>query len=612
MPVNTSNLRALELLAPAKNAECARQAVLHGADAVYMGAPKFSARAAAGNSVEDIAQAVEVAHAYGARVYVALNTLLTDSELDEAERLIWQLWSIGVDALIVQDMGITRMNLPPIALHASTQTDNRTVAKVRFLEQAGFRQVVLARELSLEQIRTIASQVNVSLECFIHGALCVSYSGQCYLSQALAGRSANRGECAQFCRVPYDLVDADDKVLLRQKHVLSLKDMNRTQSLEALIEAGVTSFKIEGRLKDVSYVKNVTAWYRQKLDAIIARRSDVRRASQGKSRIDFTPDPVKSFNRGFTDYFLEGRSGGLWNLDTPKSMGEPVGRVKEVRPNALTVAGTTVFANGDGLSFLGAMDAFEGFRVNRVEGNRLFPARMPNLKPGTLLYRTFDQEFERALERPTAVRTIPVKLHCWDTAFGFGLSMEDEVGHKGVIAFETEKNKAQKPQQASVRQQLMKLGNTLYEAVECTFDWSEEWFLPVSQWAEMRRTLVQVLDKVRRMAHRRPYTLFPSTTHPYPETRLTYLGNALNREAVAFYRAHGVEEIAPAFESEAHVTTKDEVLMHTKQCLRYELGYCPVHQKPKGHLSEPLFLVHRNERLRLEFDCQACEMRVVR
>jgi putative protease len=603
-----AKIHTIELLAPAKNVECAREAILHGADAVYIGAPKFGARSAAGNSLEDLAELVAFAHGFSVRIYVTLNTLLYDEELPEIEQLIWDLWNIGVDALIVQDMGITRLNLPPIPLHASTQTDNRTAEKVLFLEKVGFKQVVLARELSLEQMRDIASKTTVPLECFVHGALCVSYSGQCYISQAISDRSANRGECAQFCRLPYDLVDATGTTLIRQKHLLSIKDLNRSQSLEELIDAGIRSFKIEGRLKEVSYVKNITAFYRKLLDEVIHRRPDLVRSSDGFSRITFTPDPSKSFNRGFTDYFLKGRPEHLGNPDTPKSMGEPVGRVKEVRGTHFTVSGLANFSNGDGLSYMGASGQFEGFRVNRAEENRLFPARMPDLKPNTILYRTHDQAFETLLERPSAERKIGVSIQCWETAFGFGLSMEDTSGNRAAISFASEKVPASKPQLQNVTNQLSKLGNTLFEASRCEVEWKDDWFVPVSVWAEQRRLLTEKLLSVRKIAYRREVAKLVETDHEYPETKLSYLGNVLNKNAAAFYRIHGVTSIDPAFESKDHQHKEGEILMFNKHCIKFELGSCPrVHRSVKP-LAEPLHLVYHSKRIQLSFDCKACEM----
>ncbi|MBR3716673.1 MAG: U32 family peptidase, partial [Bacteroidaceae bacterium] len=380
-------VRRIELLAPARNLECGIEAVNHGADAVYIGAPKFGARATATNSIEDIAQLVDYAHLYNVRIYVTLNTILKDEELPETETLIWELYRIGVDALIVQDMGITQLNLPPIPLHASTQMDNRTAEKVRFLSEAGFRQVVLARELTLEEIKEIHEACpQTPLEVFVHGALCVSFSGQCYASQACFGRSANRGECAQFCRLPFHLEDAEGKHLVEEKHLLSLKDMNQLDLLESLLDAGATSLKIEGRLKDVDYVKNVTAAYRQRLDAILRRRPEYMRSSSGTAHLTFEPQVEKSFNRGFTHYFLEGRTRDIFNPHTPKSMGEPMGRVKERHSAFLTVAGVKPFHNGDGVCYLDEKGKLQGFRVNKVDGNRLFPqGEVPKILPRTPL-----------------------------------------------------------------------------------------------------------------------------------------------------------------------------------------------------------------------------------
>ena len=403
--------RPIELLAPAKNLECGIEAINHGADAVYIGAPRFGARAAAGNSIDDIKALVDYAHIYNVRIYVTVNTILHDEELPETEKMIWELYRAGVDALIIQDMGITRLNLPPIALHASTQMDNRTPEKVKFLSDIGFRQVVLARELSLEEIKKIHDTCpETLLEVFVHGALCVSYSGQCYVSQACYGRSANRGECAQFCRLAFDLVDSNGKTIEQNKHLLSLKDMNQSDNLEALLDAGATSLKIEGRLKDVSYVKNVTAYYRQKLDSIFKYRKEYVRASAGTVKTTFTPQLDKSFSRGFTDYFLRGRNPGIFSFSTPKSLGEEVGTVKEIRGNYFTVAGVKSFSNGDGLCYIDDNGRLQGFRVNRVENNKLFPQEMPRLKPKTRLYRNFDQEFEKLMQKKSAERKIAVDI----------------------------------------------------------------------------------------------------------------------------------------------------------------------------------------------------------
>ncbi|WP_243348815.1 peptidase U32 family protein [Parabacteroides sp. FAFU027] len=603
-------IRNIELLAPAKNADTGIEAIRHGADAVYIGAPQFSARAAAGNSLEEIERLVTFAHQYDARVYVALNTILTDSQLPEAEALIHSLYRIGVDAIIVQDMGILELNLPPIAIHASTQTDNRTVEKVKFMEECGFSQVVLARELTIPLIKEIASQTKVPLEVFVHGALCVSYSGQCYVSQAYTNRSANRGECAQFCRLPYRLEDANGKVIATNQHLLSLKDMNRSESLEQLLDAGVTSLKIEGRLKETSYVKNITAYYRKKLDEIISRRPEYRAASSGKCSFNFTPAPEKSFNRGFTDYYIDKKNTkqeSIANFNTPKSQGEFVGFVKALGRNFFTVSGIVTLNNGDGLCFINEKGDLVGFRVNRVEDNRVFPAEMPTIKAKTKLYRNFDQEFERQLSKPTAERKINISIELSEVPFGFALTLTDENKKSASVTFPYEKQSAQTPQRENTSRQLSKLGNTIFTATNVEVKTRGDWFIPASQLAEWRRIGVEKLENVRRIAFRQPIARIKETNHPFVEQKLTYLANVANKKAERFYFQHQVKEVAPAFELNP---LKDVPLMFMKHCVKYALGVCPVHHKAKADYREPLYLVNKNTRLRLEFDCGKCEMRV--
>mgnify|MGYP000133483892 FL=1 len=601
--------RKIELLAPAKNLECGIEAVNHGADTVYIGAPKFGARAAAGNSLEDIRELCEYAHLYEARIYVTLNTILKEDELEEAERMIWDLWRVGTDALIIQDMGITRLNLPPIPLHASTQTDNRTPEKVRFLEAVGFTQVVLARELSLNEIRRISEATTVPLEVFVHGALCVSYSGQCYLSAALSGRSANRGECAQYCRLPYTMVDATGTEIVTHKHLLSLKDMNRSDQLEALLDAGVSSLKIEGRLKDAGYVKNITAYYRKKLDAVLSRRPEYRRASAGRSTYTFEPVAEKSFNRGFTPFLLEGRTVDITAFNTPKSLGEPVGMVKEIKGNSFTVAGLKQLSNGDGLVFFNRKGELEGFRVNRVEANRVFPLDMPQLAPKTPLYRNFDQAFDKLLAKPSAERKLSVEIEFLDNPFGFTLCMEDETGARIMLTEPFAKELARREQQDNIRTQLSKLGNTPFEASKVVVGLSENWFVPSSLLADMRRRGVEKLLEARRARYPRETVkrVQPSVSIPFPERQLTYLGNVANGKARSFYQDHGVEQIDPAFELSPR---KDVPLMFTKHCLRYSMGWCPTYQKDKSPYKEPYYLLYKDTRLRLQFDCKHCQMLV--
>lgn len=527
--------RKIELLAPAKNLECGMAAIDHGADAVYIGAPKFGARAAAVNSLEDIAALVEYAHLYNVRIYVTVNTILKDEELKETEEMIRALYRVGVDALIVQDMGITGLELPPIPLHASTQMDNRTAEKVRFLADAGFRQVVLARELSLREIGKIHEACpDVPLEIFVHGALCVSYSGQCYVSQACFGRSANRGECAQFCRLPFSLVDSNDRVIAKDKHLLSLKDLNQSEELEALLDAGASSFKIEGRLKDVSYVKNVTAAYRQKLDAILARRKEYVRASSGSCRYAFKPQLDKSFSRGFTHYFLHGRTRDVFSFDTPKSLGEEMGTMKEARGNYLTVAGLKSFNNGDGVCYIDEQGKLQGFRINRVEGNKLYPQEMPRIKPRTVLYRNFDQEFEKILARRSSERKMAVAIRLADTAFGFALTLTDEDDNRVTLSLPRAKEPARTPQEENLKTQLAKLGNTPFEAECVDIDFTENWFLPASVLADFRRQAIEKLIAARRINYRRELAVLRPTTHAFPQTTLTYLGNVMNARAASF------------------------------------------------------------------------------
>ena len=596
--------RPLELLAPAKNLECGKAAIDHGADAVYIGAQRFGARATAGNSVADIAELCRYAHQFDAKVYVTVNTIIYDDELEDTRRLLEELQQSGVDAVLVQDMAILQMRNFSFDLHASTQTDNRTVEKVAWLRDLGFSRVVLARELSIDEIRAIHEAVpDVELEVFVHGALCVSYSGQCYASQYCFQRSANRGECAQFCRMQFDLLDADGRVIEHDRHLLSLKDMCQIDNLEALAEAGATSFKIEGRLKDVAYVKNVTAAYSERLNQIIRRHPDLyRRASRGHCRYSFTPNLQKTFNRGYTDYFARGRRPDIASFDTPKAMGEFVGTVKEIRRDSFTVAGTATFANGDGLCFLNRDRQLEGFRVNRVELNRLYPQRMPDgLRPGLRLYRNNDQEFDRLLSKPSAERKIPITLSLRPTADGFRLSSGD-VFVDLCIPHQT----AEKPQRDNIIRQLTKLGNTPYECADVDLPADFNYFIPSSQLAELRRQLV---DK---MAHRsyesyRSYRSHESyKSHSSHSSHSPHLLNIANREAARFYGvdAPSAYELRP---------TPDAVLMQCRYCIRYTLGYCPTSNLSPltSHLKYPLYLrLADGRRFRLEFDCAHCQMNV--
>lgn len=602
-------VRKIELLAPAKNLACGKAAITHGADAVYIGAPRFGARAAAPNSLEDIEALVDFAHLYFAKVYVTMNTILTDLELPEAERMAWELYRVGVDALIVQDMAFAELNLPPIPLHASTQMDNRTPEKVKFLADAGFDQVVLARELSLKEIAAVHAATSVPLEVFVHGALCVSYSGQCYVSEACYGRSANRGACAQFCRLRFHMEDADGKRMSDEKHLLSLKDLNQSASLEELLDAGVTSLKIEGRLKDVNYVKNVTAFYRQKLNAIFKRRPEYVAASSGACKLGFEPALEKSFNRGFTSYFLKGRESHIASPMSPKSVGEFVGTVKELRGYYFTVAGVASFANGDGLCYYDELGKLQGFRVNRVENNKLFPQEMPSIKPKTRLFRNFDAAFEKLLAHDDTKRSMGVKMELSENAFGFTLRLEDEDGIVVARSYEMEKQEAHRPQREQLERQLAKLGNTPFDAVEVTIAFDQEWFIPTGLLNAWRRECVEALLRARKIGFPRLFRKMEKSVHPFETQKLTYLGNVMNAKAMDFYLRHGVNEVAPAFEK---VKPEEAVVMFCKHCLRYERGICPTYQQRSTEFRTPYFLVGNDgKRFRLDFDCKHCLMRVL-
>ncbi|MFA6702275.1 MAG: U32 family peptidase [Dysgonamonadaceae bacterium] len=599
-------VKKIELLAPAKDKEVGKEAILHGADAVYIGIEGFSARSTAGNTIDDIAELVEFAHLYNTRVYVALNTILFENELPKVERLIWNLYRINVDALIVQDMGILQLNIPPIPLHASTQTDNRSVEKVKFLETVGFSQVVLARELSIEDISEIASQVNVSLEVFIHGSLCVSYSGQCYLSEAITGRSSNRGECAQMCRLPYDLEDADGNIIEKDTHLLSLKDFNQYDNLEELLEAGVSSLKIEGRLKGASYVKNVVSAYRQKLDKIFENNPQYMRSSSGTSNVDFKPDVSKSFNREFTDYFSHGRQRNIWSFDSPKSLGEYIGTIKSAGRNNLTINTKHIFHNGDGLCFMDK-NGLNGFRINRAEGKLIFPTQMPNIAINTKVYRNYDHEFENRLTKPTAERKIAISIRLTEISDGFALHVTDEDDNRASFTVMFEKSQAKKPQQDNIRNQLSKTGNTIFDVSEIEIDFTNEWFIPSSLLSEWRKKLVELMLAVRKINYRQEIKRIQPTSHAFPIKELTYLGNVSNEKSRSFYLQHGSKVIQPAFEVQPQQNVS---LMFTKHCLKYALGWCPKEINEKSPYREPFYLINNRLRLKLTFDCKACEMHV--
>lgn len=630
-------MRKLELLAPAKNLECGKAAIDHGADAVYIGASKFGARASAGNSLDDIRELCLYAHQFGAKVYVTVNTIVYEDELEDTRALLRALTEMHVDALLVQDMAVLDLlpkDMKPLpALHASTQTDNRTAEKVAWLHGLGFERVVLARELSLAEIKTIHQTVpDVQLEGFVHGALCVSYSGVCYASQYCFQRSANRGACAQFCRMKFDLIDAQGREIEHQRHLLSLKDLCQIDHLEEMADAGICSFKIEGRLKDVEYVKNVVSAYSKRLNRIIEKRGDdYRRASLGQVTYYFEPDLKKTFNRGYTDYFLHLRQPYIYSPDTPKALGEYVGKVKEIRRGSFNVAGTASFANGDGLCFINDEHELEGFRINRAEGNRLFPLRMPdNLRPGAALYRNRDEAFGKLLKGKTAERKIPITLTLSVTDNGFALSATGQGIKPTCQILEMDKQKAMKPQRDNILRQLGKLGDTPYlaDVIELE-EQADAYFIPSSALATLRREVVQAIELEHSNEVETPsaHASISPTAQPVskpsgtlawqPEYRkFTYLYNIANTLSKSFYQREGLSNVADAYEvslgADEGAKRRDSVLvMQCRHCLRYSLGYCIKRGGKQPTWKEPLYLrLGDGRRFRLEFKCDECQMNI--
>ena len=657
-------MRTIELLAPAKNLECGITAIDHGADAVYIGASRFGARQSAGNSVEDIGKLCEYAHRYGVTVHVTINTIIYNEEFEETLALVRELVNVGVDAFLLQDMGLmskVREIVPDtVALHASTQCDTRTWEKAQWLSEQGFDRIVLARELSVEEISEIHKRLpNLELEAFVHGALCVSYSGICYASQYCFGRSANRGACSQFCRLAFDLKDSDGKTIEHQRHLLSLKDMSQIDNLEALMRSGACAFKIEGRLKDINYVKNVVSAYSQRIDEIIRQYpSEFRRASLGRVAYSFTPNLKKTFNRGYTSYFLNGRQADIFSPDTPKALGEFVGTVKEIRRDSFNVAGTSSFANGDGLCFLGSEqeDKFtsrqvngsnnsstrqhvslstvlHGFRVNRAVGNRLYPYKMPHgLKPGMALYRNQDQAFDKELSGTTAIRKIPIVIIFGLTDNGFRLKVSlytnKHINTESFTSFTHQP--AQKPQHDNIIRQLTKLGNTSYECTDITLEADvSKYFIPSSVLADIRRKVIDNLDKTilkmdRVTIHRNArndkshtYKLV-AQTNPSQYQVFPYLYNISNNVARKFYEQQGLTNPDEAFENQhpqgvqvKRGQVEDALLMQCRHCIRYSLGYCVKRGGKKPTWREPLFLeLPDKRRFRLEFDCKDCQMNI--
>lgn len=602
----------IELLAPARDYVCGKAAVDHGADAVYIGGPSFGARSAAGNTIADIAKLALYAHRYRAKVYLTLNTILFDHELEEARDLARQAWDAGVDALIIQDMGLLELDLPPLPLIASTQMHNTEASHIRFLEQVGFQRVILARELSLEQIRDIRKQTTIELESFVHGSLCVSYSGRCYLSYALGGRSANRGNCGQPCRLPWNLMDGNAQMRLAERYCLSLKDMDRSAYLSELIDAGVTAFKIEGRLKDSAYVKNITALYRTRIDALLQNRPDLQRASSGTTTLHFTPDRAKTFSRGATAYFLHESDNDVWSLDTPKSIGEEIGMVKQCSLNWFTLTqGSELINSGDGLCYFDQARELNGLQVVKVVDGRVLVHIPPaDLKPGMRVYRNHDHRFLKLLEAASAERTLALYLTLRETTDGLELEGRDEDGNRAVVRCVMTKTVADKPEAActTIRKQLARLGESMFHLAALDIQ-TPAYFLRTAELNQLRRDLIATLEQNRLQAYSRPTRgpeIEPWAHYPVVDLDASY--NVSNAAARAFYRRHGVKTISECFD--LHPLISGDVLMTTKHCIRRQLQAC-TRDKGAQKLAEPIVIENAGQRLLLEFDCRRCCMLVV-
>ncbi|WP_413998507.1 peptidase U32 family protein [Flavobacterium sp. W1B] len=605
--------KKIEILAPAKNLVQGIAAINAGADAVYIGAPQFGARTNATNSVEDIAEMVKYAHLFKAQVFVVINTILYDNELDSCKKLIHHLYDIGVDALIVQDMAIMEMDLPPIVIHASTQANNREPKHVKFLKDIGMQRVVLARELNLDQVRDIAAATDVELEFFVSGALCVSFSGNCYMSIAGGERSANRGSCAQNCRLPYNLIDGNGTTLLTESHLLSIKDLDLSDQLPSLIEAGITSFKIEGRLKDIVYVKNNTSFLRKKLDAFLENNESFQKASSGRTFYNFEPEMDRSFNRGYTDYFVNQRKEKIGNWESPKSQGQYIGAITEIKANGYVIENHDKLNNGDGLFFINEEGIADGVQINIIVNDIVIPNTFKNIAVGTVIYRNSDAEFNRIVEKENAaVRKIGVNLQFTETQDGFQLTAIDEDGHVSVATLVAEKEEAKSEESVvpNITKNLAKTGNTPFIVDDIEVEFTKNWFLPISKVNEVRRTVLEQLIDIRINEYHREEFQITKSDIPYPTEKLDFTFNVSNKLAKAFYKRHGVTEIEKAFElqwdpGKARVMT-------TKYCVKYELGKCARFQRATmgEKVAEPLTLKHGENEYKLKFNCKPCEMEI--
>lgn len=598
--------KKIELLSPAKDLECGIAAINCGADAVYIGAARFGARKAAGNSIADIEKLIAYAHKYRAKVYVTVNTILFDNEFPEAEKLIHQLYGIGTDALIIQDMGLLELDLPPIPIFASTQTHNYNIETIKFLEGIGITRVILARELSLEQIRNISANINIELESFIHGALCVCFSGQCYLSYAVSGRSANRGECSQPCRHSYSLLDADGNTIIKDKHLLSLRDLNLSAHIGDLINAGISSFKIEGRLKDINYVKNITAWYRQRIDSVINGNQKLAKASGGKVYFGFTPDPAKSFNRGFTEYFYSGKADKISSPDTPKSIGEYVGTNSLINKKGFGITTDKYLVNGDGICYFDAAGTLCGMNINNIENNFVYTDQPPDALPGTKVFRNYDHTFNKQLLADKTVRKIGIRFIVEGQKDAIHIRLQDEDGISVSLTEMYPANTGSVTNSEIIKRQLSKTGNTIFETEEVLISSPVESHLSASFLNDLRRRLLDILELQRLQQYARLEAAVTKNSVQYPHTTLDYRGNVVNGYSRAFYKRHGVETIQDGFELQKSATGR--IVMTTKYCIKKELDMCPFEKKHSVLFKDPLYLKDTKRKYELIFDCAKCGM----
>ncbi|MBI5361114.1 MAG: U32 family peptidase [Planctomycetes bacterium] len=606
--------KQIELLAPAKNAEIGIAAINCGADAVYVGAENFGARENAGNNLSDIEKLISYAHKFYARVYITLNTILNDSEIDEALKLINKAYSIGANGIIIQDMGLLELDLPPIPLIASTQMNSDSLEKILFLEKIGFNRVILPRELTLAEIKEIGDKTSIELECFVHGALCVSYSGQCYLSYAAGGRSANRGRCAQPCRNIYSLTDENGKILVKNRHLLSLKDLNRAEFLKELIDAGISSFKIEGRLKDSAYVANIIGFYRKKIDELIDGKN-ITRGSSGRVSFDFTPNPYKTFNRGYTDYGLCGKNENMSSIHTPKSLGEKIGIVEKTGKDYFTLSSENDLKNGDGICFFDSEQTLKGSLIHKIDNKKIYPDKMHFLKENTVIYRNYDKAFVKALEKPPCKRKITVSFTLEESPEGLKLDIRDEDGNTGTFSMPVKKTKAEKKElaESTVRNQLLKLNDTIFTCENITIKLKNIYFTAFSELNRLRRGAIQDISDAREKNRPRQTVRILVNDAPYPLKNIDYLGNVFNKKAVDFYKRHGASVIEPA--AETGLGMNGRLVMITKHCVRRELGLCAkktakTPEAPQRNAPSLCLLDENRRKYELKFNCGRCRMEI--